>query len=399
MTYHIIAILGKAGKDREGNLVKSTYSKDSYLKVSGLKNGDFYNSTHCLIESFGESSTYTFLGTSDSIEFQNDIFANHPQCKAIFETNKPIVLGDNELESVFHQILESIKSAKENNIILDITHGFRHQPIIASFASTLGQINTQKSITLLFAKELKPREEYQYISLEKYSQISLITLSLQTFVQTLSVPNIVDKKEYPFIDILTRFSNALHANAFAQIFGQLNNAKNELQKIKNNVRFGGLEKILDEVERILEAFETIKNIKEQYKQYYEISRFMNEKGYYLIAITYIKEAIPLYVSDKLKDFTKRNVRPYDKSKAIEEMIKGNPLDRTVFDDVDYLDKKLKKQNFDGLKMMIENISKIRNDLAHINPKPKELTEIKNSLNATLEDFKNKCLIQDCLKNL
>lgn len=401
MSYHIIAILGKAGKDREGNLTKSTYSKDNALDISELKNGNFINSTHCLIESFGENATYTFLGTRDSIKFQQDIFANlppnFPQCKAIFEAYPPIESSD--IEDIFHQILESIKSAKENNIILDITHGYRHQPIIASFASTLGQINTKKSITLLFAKEIEQGKEYQYISLEKYSQISLIALSLQTFVQTLSVPNIVDKKEYPFIDTLTRFSNALHANAFAQIFGQLNGAKNELQKIKNSVRFGGLEKILDEVERILEAFETIKNIKEQYKQYYEISRFMNEKGYYLIAITYIKEAIPLYVGYKLKDFTKRNVRPYDKSKAIEEMIKGNPLDRSVFDDVEYLDKKLKEQNFDGLKKMIENISRIRNDLAHINPKPKELTEIKNSLNATLEDFKNKCLMQDCLKNL
>lgn len=400
MSYHIIAILGLAGKNRDGSLTKSTYSNGSDLKDSELKNGEFLNSTHCLIESFGENATYTFLGTSDSIAFQKNIFVNLPQCKAIFDKYPPKVLGDSEIQSVFHQILESIKSTHENNIILDITHGFRHQPIIASFASTLGQINTKKSITLLFAKEIEQGKKYQYISLEKYSQISLIALSLQTFVQTLSVPqNIVDKKEYPFIDTLTRFSNALHANAFAQIFGQLNEAKNELQKIKNSVRFGGLEKILDEVERILEAFETIKNIKEQYKQYYEISRFMNEKGYYLIAITYIKEAIPLYVSDKLKDFIKRNVRPYDKSKAIEEMIKGNPLDRAVFDDVDYLDKKLKKQNFDGLKMMIENISKIRNDLAHINPKPKELTEIKKSLNSTLEDFKNKCLIQDCLKNL
>lgn len=398
MSYHIIAILGLAGKNRDGNLTKSNYSKDDDLKISELKNGEFINSTHCLIESFGEGATYKFLGTSESINHHKDIFANLPQCKAIFETYPPVESSD--IEDIFHQILESIKSAKENNIILDITHGFRHQPIIASFASTLGQINTKKSITLLFAKEKEQGKIYQYISLEKYSQISLIALSLQTFVQTLSVPqNIVDKKEYPFIDTLTRFSNALHANAFAQIFGQLNNAKNELQKIKNSVRFGGLEKILDEVEDILNRFEKIKNIKEQYKQYYEISRFMNEKGYYLIAITYIKEAIPLYVSDKLKDFTKRNVRPYDKSKAIEEMIKGNPLDRAVFDDVDYLDKKLKKQNFDGLKMMIENISKIRNDLAHINPKPKELTEIKKSLNSTLEDFKNKCLIQDCLKNL
>lgn len=216
-------------------------------------------------------------------------------------------------------------------------------------------------------------------------------------MQALSLPNMGLKE--PFIITLSEFSKSLHANAFAQIFRQLNDAKNELQKIKNSVRFGGLENILEEVGRILDTFKTIKNIKEQHRQYYEISRFMNEKGYYLIAITYIREAIPLYVGDKLKDFTKRNVQSYDKSKAIENLINGNGLDRGVFDDVDYLDKKLKGQNFDGLKTMIENIGRIRNDLAHINPKQKELTEIKKSLNNTLEDFKNKCLVQDCLKNL
>lgn len=159
--YHIIAILGKAG-DRDK---LASYSKDSDLKLSELKSGDFHNSTHCLIDSFGGNATYTFLGTSESINHYKDIFANHQQCKAIFDKYPAIESSD--IEDIFHHILESIKSAPSDNIILDITHGFRHQPIIASFASTLGQINTKKSITLLFAKEIERNKKYQYISLEK----------------------------------------------------------------------------------------------------------------------------------------------------------------------------------------------------------------------------------------
>lgn len=374
MSYHIIAILGKAGKDREGNLVKSTYSKDSDIKVTELKNGDFCNSTHCLIESFGENATYTFLGTSDSVAFQNDIFANHPQCKAIFEKYPPKVLGDSEIQSVFHQILESIKSAHENNIILDITHGFRHQPIIASFASTLGQINTQKSITLLFAKELKPREEYQYISLEKYSQISLIALSLQTFVQTLSVPNMGLKE--PFIIALSEFSKSLHANDFNHIFANLDKTSDELQKSKNNVEFGGLENILDEVEKILSDFVGIKNTQKDYQKHYKIAKIMHEKGYYLIVATYIYEAIALYIID---DFSKQNLickrgfSEYELTNAVRFYvltdIKPNDTKngKNVFADFAEIQayRKNNQAKFESWKNLIGQIKTFRNDLAHI----------------------------------
>lgn len=372
MSYHIIAILGKAGKDREGNLVKSTYSKDS--DISELKNGDFCNSTHCLIESFGENATYTFLGTSDSIAFQNDIFANHPQCKAIFDKYPPKVLGDSEIQSVFHQILESIKSAHENNIILDITHGFRHQPIIASFASTLGQINTKKSITLLFAKELKPREEYQYISLEKYSQISLIALSLQTFVQTLSVPNMGLKE--PFIIALSEFSKSLHANDFNHIFANLDKTSDELQKSKNNVEFGGLENILDEVEKILSDFVGIKNTQKDYQKHYKIAKIMHEKGYYLIVATYIYEAIALYIIDDLSRqnlICKRGFSEYELTNAVRFYvltdIKPNDTKngKNVFADFAEIQayRKNNQAKFESWKNLIGQIKTFRNDLAHI----------------------------------
>lgn len=382
MSYHIIAILGLAGKNRDGSLTKSTYSKDNDLKISELKNGEFYNSTHCLMESFGESATYTLMGTSDSIAFQQNIFANLPQCKAIFDKYPPVESSD--IGDIFHQILESIKTTHENNIILDITHGFRHQPIIASFASTLGQINTKKSITLLFAKEIEQGKTYQYISLEKYSQISLIALSLQTFVQTLSVPNMGLKE--PFIIALSEFSKSLHANDFNHIFANLDKTSDELQKAKNNAEFRGLENILDEVEKILSDFVDIKNTQKDYQKHYKIAKIMHEKGYYLIVATYIYEAIALYIIDDLSGqnlICKRGFSEYELTNAVRFYvltdIKPNDTKngKNVFADFTEIQtyRKNNQTKFESWKNLIGQIKTFRNDLAHISKDKKYDTKM------------------------
>ena len=422
MDYHIIAILGKAG-DRDKF---ASYSKDSDLKISELLSGEFINSTHCLMESFGESATYTFLGTSESINHHKDIFANLPQCKAIFDKYPPVESSD--IEDIFHQILESIKSAHENNIILDITHGFRHQPIIASFASTLGQINTKKSITLLFAKEIEQGKTYQYISLEKYSQISLIALSLQTFVQTLSVPNMGLKE--PFIIALSEFSKSLHANAFNEIFANLDKAKSALQNAKNSDSFKGLDNILSEVESILSVFDNIKDTKENYKKYYKFARLMCNKRYYLISATYISEAILLYALEgfKHKGFIEKSNREntdsshYYITSAIQSFVflcqiqtddeiykrkKSQIYKKCRFyfneDEFDALESDIrenKMQEILCLQDFITRIKNIRNDLVHINAsKDNNISAIPIQMQTLLKDFKEKCLDKDFLKNL
>ena len=417
MNYHIIAILGKAGgKDKF-----ASYSKDSALTIDKLKNGEFINSTHCLMESFGESATYTFLGTSESIKHHKDIFANLSQCKAIFEKYSPVESSD--IEDIFHQILESIKSAKENNIILDITHGFRHQPIIASFASTLGQINTKKSITLLFAKEIEQGKKYQYISLEKYSQISLIALSLQTFVQTLSVPNMGLKE--PFIIALSEFSKSLHANAFNEIFANLDKAKSALQNAKNSDSFKGLDNILSKAEEILRIFEHIKNTKENYEKYYKFAELMHTKRYYLISATYISEAILLYALERFrhKGFKyKPNFNMYHQTNAIKLFIHlcATPQQnqnytkvkdiayqkcKKVFseDEFDTLESDIRNNRLNDiiyLQQFITQITNIRNDLVHINAnKDNNISAIPIQVQILLKDFKEKCLDKDFLKNL
>ena len=397
MDYHILAILGLVRKDN-GNFTKATYSKDSTLDLPLLKNGDFHNSAHCLIESFGESATYTFIGTDKSIKYQNEFFDTLPHCKTIFDKNELIKVPDNDIEYIFSQVIKSIKNTQSKNIILDITHGFRHQPIIASFASTLAQMNTKKSITLLFAKEIEPYKKYQYISLERYSQISLIALCLKTFVQTLSVPEMPSLAGNNLIKALNDFSKSLFANAFNDIFKNLDKALFELQKAKNNDEFKGTKSILDEVLDILNKFLDIKNAKKDYAKHHKIAKIMHQTGFYLIAATYIYEAIGLYIVD---DFDKQGFinkaicNEYDLTNAVRYFVlTGNKPNQTK-------DKKDALKNFDELTIYRDNnqekfeswqkllaqIKRFRNDLAHIAKDTKYDTKnIGGTLNRALQDL-------------
>lgn len=423
MDCHILAILGISGKDS-----KSIYGKDSALDLP-LKNGDFHNSTHCLIESFGENATYTFIGTAKSIDYQNEIFDTLPQCRDIFKKYKPIELSDsNEIEDIFNEVLKIIKKTEIQNIILDITHGFRHQQIIASFASTLTQINTKKSITLLFAKtqgkDSQGRDLFQYTSLERYSQISLIALCLQTFTQTLRVPEM--RINEPFIITLANFSNALHANAFSQIFGLLDKVKIELKKAKANFAFSGLENILEGVESILDIFKDIQNTPKIYNKYYKLARLMHSTKYYLISATYISEAISLYILDRLSQkgyFTKRqkNGEPYKAQQAVKSfmyfMCNDDPhktyeskknkcyaeckfyLNKSKIDELESIIRKKHLNAFQYLYKLTTQINDIRNSLVHITSAQDLPQDIQKELQSSLSKFDCKCIKDDCLKNI
>ena len=390
MDFHIIAILGISGKDS-----KSVYSKDSTLNLP-LKDGAFHNSTHCLIDSFGENATYTFIGTAESIKIQREIFANLSPCKAIFAKFSPQILPQNdELKDIFHKILMAIKLCRAKKIIIDITHGFRHQPIIASFASTLAtQIYDKKRITLIFAKA-QSDGTYQYMSLEQYSRISIIAMSLQNFVKTLSMPKTYASE--PFMASLYTFLNALHANAFNQIFDLLDKSLHRLKQAKKSERFMGLEGILSEVEKILLQFEAIKNATD-YEKYYYLAKIMYEKGFHLIAATYIHESIALYAIDrfiKADIIQTEGLSIYEQSVAVRSFIltdnkpNNTKFDKNIFYDFqraqDYAEKYA-----DDLKLwkeLIESIKHIRNDLAHISHNDEhKIHSIKKSIKVSLKQL-------------
>lgn len=402
---HFILILGKAGDN--GNL--SYYDKDDGLNLD-LKSGEFYNSTHCILDSFKDSANeFSFISTEEAFKSNKNLLSDFNEIFIKFEPKKFIM--DNELSDIFSQISQIIENSKSENIVLDITHGFRHQPIMASFASVLGRVNSRKNIQIIFAKALQDRNYYQYVSLDKYIEISLVAIALNSFVSNLTVPEVPINSEFvrDFIKKLDKFTNALHSNAMKQMFEYLDKILSEFEFIERE--FSALDSILKETKRILEFFANTRNAKTNYEQRYQIAKFMHEKEYYLISATWISEALRVYLIEKFEKAgflnDRKNIENYDKIKTIKNFIfnKKNKYfedKEQILINIESLNKRKmqKMTDFNALQTLIIRTQNIRNELAHVNEYiDKNLNEIAQGIKSILIKFEKICLKNDCLKDL
>lgn len=426
MDYHIIATLGKIND----KAALCQYEKDENLNIAALKSGEFYNSTHCLLESFKDCE-FSFIATKEAFENNAEFLS---EFVPVFERFVPKnFLDENEFDKVFAQILDSIKSSKCENIILDITHGFRSQPIIAAFASVLGRINErEKNIQIIFAKEIEQHKKYRYVELNNYVEISPIAIALNSFLHRLNMPEIYVRDE--FINALENFSRALHSNARKQMKRHLDKCIKTYESAKE--KYAPLAEILEGIKAILDDFKSAES--DTPDSYYKIARIMHEKEYFLISATYISEAMGLYL---LGIFREKNLMQYIESNIKDK--KGNPKDikkitdydriQKIKDFIDTITNKVKdSQNFRNRHKSSQNkwevlanygylterankqsgnivrfdesiarpINSIRNALAHIGSEDDfNIDKIKQNLEAVLWRFDKLCITENILRNL
>lgn len=378
MEYHIIAILGKVADTMKQN--PATYTSDlNYLKIADK---GYINATHCLLENLAKSH-FTLIGTKDAIDSNREFAGEHCEFREV---------GDERIEDIFDKTLESIKNSTCQKIILDVTHGFRFQPIVASFASVLGQVNYNKNIEIIYAMEVEARTLYRYISLEKYVEKSLLSLQLQSFHQRLVISDTNSKN--PLTKSLANFCKYLHSNDFNKLFIELDKVNKILESSDD---FSGLESVLEKVREVIKIFDNIKETKEQWRQYYKLAYLMKVKGYYLIAIAYVYEAIPRYVYEILKErgdmLSNKENRDYTKMNAIKQAMiidiskKKVADEKGVFKDIDKAVAFIKEIAVKkALGNIMKEVDRARNDAAHINTKQNN-NELEQILEKSLQRLK------------
>ena len=150
----IISILGTAGRDFKSKEKVSFFYDCSRLEK---ESGDFCNSLDMLLQHYPVDEGY-FIGTQVAIDFQKELLEFDEQ------RHHFIAVEDDSLDDIFEKILELLQQ-EQKETILDITHGFRHQPIMAIFASTLSQFLERKDLKIIYAKEKERLKSYEYIYL------------------------------------------------------------------------------------------------------------------------------------------------------------------------------------------------------------------------------------------
>ena len=373
----IISILGIAGAklDNETCLPLPNTQTNAYYDVTTLQKPSaiYKNSTHFLLKNYNDS--FYFLGTRCAITFQKELLKEELEGKNVTF----IQIANNNLDDIFEKIFTLLN--EQDEILLDITHGFRHQPIMAIFAATLSQFLERKKLKVLFAREEKRYERYQYTYLDTYIETTKLSLLFSGFIRTL---NFIPVKDSPLLKshIFENFSKSLLANDLKGVIQHTEKLFKELNRLLALKELKHLHELLYTIrDQTLHNFKDFSQ-KPEYLQYLTLSKITKEKNYLIVSLTYLFESLREYVSLRFKPLLKEiNIKNgYETNTAVMDTIgnfqrgnKPNPIQRNY----PKLYHKNKSQ-FQRINAIYKEIRTLRNDLAHIN-KTKDFADIKQEL--------------------
>jgi len=327
MAKGVITILGTIGgrfdQDKKEFIFASNTKKSFYYTKDDntikLKNDKYINTLPLLIENFDYDIIPIF--TKDAKKIQLKVLHELEQIKDkdyIFNDNYYI---DNENDfSKTWKIIDDILNNKEyDSFIIDVTHGFRHIPLLLLIDLIIVNINdTSKIEKILFAKEeIKPIKDngfvgkYEFIDLKEYLDLANINYALSSFTKNYTVPNNIktNNKIYnDFLDELEKFSKHILANSLDELFVKTNKRDSIINKLIRQI-----ETILNNQDNIMNDFQSslinikkhIEEIKDKsslkdFEKMYHFALNMKEKGYLLNAITLLNEASGLYAKEYFK---------------------------------------------------------------------------------------------------
>lgn len=380
----------------------------------------YYSTFPLIIEKYGSEFEIVPIYTQDAKHFNIDLLKYEKQ-DFIFHDEISLI-KENEYFEIFKKIDHLVDVY--NEVIVDLTHGFRHIPILVILDLVIQNFKkTDKINKILFAKEIvkhtqKDEGEYEIVDLKEYLDIANISFVLSSFENNYTISNHIktsDKDFQELINMLSNFSEHIMANSLIKLFKGNNSLVEKIYKAIESIKV--VEKtspILSKLEIIQEHLRLFIALKEKREdeQLFELAKLVKEKGYYLNAITLLDEAIGWYCAYSLchynEDF-KKEFKHYKHSDSYKITAEAKNIIKFTFDDREYANKlkikdikSLQKQieRIDGCKqfnkILVDATSKDRNNLAHANNE-KVLDDVKKRLEKLLVEFNKYCIQDDVLK--
>lgn len=419
----LITILGTSGD--------LTKNKADY-KING-KNTKFYNTLALLIQEYSPEYEIIVFYTDTAKKKNAEILNHHKQNDPQFSSfdidglfKKGVYIKDeNDFSQIFSQINQTISNEAYNKIIIDITHGFRHLPVLATIDMVIQNFsNPNKIEKILFAKEVEKLTQYEIIDLKEYLDLANISFIMTSFNDNYTITNHINagKKYENLLRALKTFSNNIMAlNINSLLPDSTQNLINELQKL-TDINDIAIKSQADKLQAYLKKLLNVYNDKEMFETYYFLANDLIGKNYMLLGLILLYEGVRDYVVYKMfeakndlmskveeyyeLDYDDRN-RPYDEY-AIREFCMGL---RFKEKNKEYKNILNKNQNFlknqykelytafyeiEKIKKIIEffkKIDEIRNSLSHANS-DESIINSQDKIKGFLNDFKQLILNQN-----
>lgn len=427
----VVTILG-IGRAKEKFEDRPIYRYDDKLgSFYSLKKQRYTNMLPLLIDNFGEQNIMPIF-TKDAKDTNIEVLKKEfdiEYCEFFKDEN--FIDGDKD----FYKILRIINDVTSNNeeYIIDLTHGFRHIPILATISLISQNLNnTDKIKHIFFAKEIKFQEDYEIIDLKEYLELANMSYMLETFDKNYTVSFVAAFKNEDFENLrgeLTKFSNDILANSLKALENRFDIVLQYIENIKKNEQIFTFKASLDKIKEHIEDLKRISR-KKDFQKLYEIAKVLNKKGYLLNAITLLFEGIGYYCVRGLENFDPKveaYVKEFKNSKFFDSYILTNQsrtLVKTKKDRNSYLfgiekaqtnfglsekevreylsdiknlicDKLERIPNIENFRNFIFDAEGLRNNLAHGNSSD-EIENTKLKFKQLLDEYKKFCIDDDIL---
>lgn len=434
----VVTILGTINPPKENQSSAKYYFSNELKEKFNLKRENYVNMLPLIIENFEDKYCIECIYTNGSLKTQNRVL-EYENIEFDIENNG-IFVSENIYDSENREIEESKYSYflqqynkiidRYDSVIIDVSHGFRHLPILATVNLIMQNIkNPEKIEYIFFAKEIDKFKKYEIIDLREYLALANLSFLLSSFNSNYTVSSNIKFKNILYQEVaneLKEFSNHFLSNSLKPLIeGDLiDKLKTNLQELKKSKSVEHFDFYIDNIIKHLDEIVSLKE-KEEWIKMYELSKIMDERGYQLNAITLLFEAVGFYCLEKLKEvlqivasreneykeFIKYGKNPkhiysvYTMTNQIRNLVKlkdkfkitdeRNFVNSKTFknDVIDYIDG---IANINKFIKFIRKLEALRNNLAHGNSSESILDVKKSYINA-VKNFDNFCIKQDILK--
>ena len=421
----VITILGIQGQKE--NIKTEGCARYYFAGESPDKSQEFFNTLPLLADKFGAENVVSIY-TTDAREFNEAVMAHYANFQINFNNSYKITDEKNfeALFEIFERVIDDLVKSGVDRIVFDVTHGFRHLPLLALVDLLIQNFSNVSQIDqILFAKEIEKFKLYEIIDLRQYLDIANIAFVIASFSQNYTLAQYIKTKKFePLVNALNDFSNNILSLNIAKLKSSHGELIKELDKIDDIALISRAKNLKEKLNKICDWNDSA------YVFRYKLAKDMFKKGYLLQSLVLLFESvnsyivgvfernIPIVFKKILDECSKRKERKnYLISNFFVKALKSREYENDDFkkntmknfrktklefeleaSDIAEIKSvaKTKFKNVDELAKYHKRLDELRNDFAHGNISEEEFSHIKQEIKKLFDRYHNFIKIEESL---
>ena len=416
----VITILGIQGQ--KDNIKTKGCAKYYFAGESPDNSQEFFNTLPLLADKFGAENIVPIY-TADAREFNEEVMAHYVNFRINFNDSYKITDEKNfeAIFEIFERAVDDLVKGGVGKIVFDVTHGFRHLPLLALVDLLIQNFSNVSQIDqILFAKEIEKSKLYEIIDLRQYLDIANIAFVIAAFSQNYTLAQHIRAKKFEsLVNALNDFSNNILSLNIAKLKSSHNELIKELDKIDDIALISRARDLKDRLNKICDWSDSA------YIFRYKLAKDMFKKGYLLQSLVLLFESVNSYIVGVFE----RNI-PIVYKKILDECstmgVRKNYLISNFFiqslktrayeTDGDFVGRTMKnlkylelsKEDIKEIRRIIntkfgssnelakyhKQLDDLRNDFAHGNISEEEFSHIKQEIKKLFDKYQDFIKIQD-----